>query len=267
MASWKRGRILLLRKTPGLWLFLVFSLAACGSAVIAPGTTAETELDTAVSLATPLEAPVMRYETMTMAEGTAVRYAIVLPAGFTPEQPYPTLLALPPGGQTQAMVEAGLSYWQAEAQNRGWVVVSPVAPDGVLFFQGSETLLPEFMDRIMETVAVENGRFHLAGISNGGRSAFRIAIAEPERFQSLLVAPGFPPTDDDFAQLDKLANLPIAMFVGENDAPWVTQMQAAANELRRLGARISLEIVPGEGHVIQSLRDGVHLFDFFDAHR
>ena len=209
----------------------------------------------------------MRYETMTLSAGTAVRYAIVLPAGFTPEQPYPTLLALPPGGQTQPMVEAGLGYWQAEGQKRGWVVVSPIAPDGVLFFQGSEALLPEFMDGIAARVRVENGRFHLAGVSNGGISAFRITLNEPERFRSMLVVPGLPGTDDDFARLDRLVDLPVAMFVGENDTTWLARMQATKEELRRLGADVSLEIVPGEGHVIQSLGDGARFFDFFDSHR
>ncbi|MFQ5399143.1 MAG: hypothetical protein ACE5E7_06040 [Anaerolineae bacterium] len=113
----------------------------------------------------------------------------------------------------------------------------------------------------------ENGRFHLAGVSNGGISAFRIAINQPERFHSMLVIPGMLRTEDDFQKLDRLAKLPVAMFVGENDTAWLAQMQAAQTRLAELGGDVFLEIVPGEGHVIQSLQGGERLFDFFESHR
>ena len=70
-----------------------------------------------------------------MNDGTPLRYTIVLPTVFTPAKTYPVLLAMPPGPQTEAMVEAGLNYWRLEAQKRGWIVISPIAPDGVLFFK------------------------------------------------------------------------------------------------------------------------------------
>jgi dipeptidyl aminopeptidase/acylaminoacyl peptidase len=208
----------------------------------------------------------MRYEMMMMNEGTALRYALVLPAGFTPAETYPVLLAMPPGPQTEAMVEAGLTYWQQEAQQRGWIVISPVAPDGVLFFQGSDQLMPEFLDGILGLYRVENGRFHLAGVSNGGISAFRIAAAEPERFQSMLVIPGRPAYEADFKSLDRLVDLPIAMYVGERDTDWVGRMQETEARLAELGTAVTLEIVPSEGHVVRSIPNA-RLFDFFDAHR
>jgi predicted esterase len=239
------------------------ALLACQTAVPESKIVAPTA--TAVP-ATPLEEPTMRYETMTMQDGTALRYAVVLPSGFTPDQTYPVLLALPPGPQTEAMVEAGLSYWQQEGQARNWIVISPIAPDGVLFFQGSDVLIPEFLDRISEMYRVENGRFHLAGISNGGISAFRVAAAEPERFRSMLVIPGMPAYEADFKSLGRLVDLPIAMFVGEHDTDWVERMQETEAKLTELGAAVSLEIVPNEGHVIQSVTSG-RLFDFFDSHR
>lgn len=250
-------------------LFLL--LAACSSAVEEAATVAETE--TAVSptplpAATPIKEETMFYDTMTFSDGTELNYAVVLPAGFTPQQSYPILLALPPGPQTKAMVEAGLSgYWEQEGQKRGWIVISPEAPGGQLFFQGSETNIPEFLDRIAETYRPENGRFHIAGISNGGISAFRIAGNNPERFQSMLVIPGLPRSEEDFANLDKLTKLPVAMFVGENDTGWLTRMEEVEARLSELGADVFLEIVPNEGHVIQSLQGGERLFDFFESHR
>ncbi|MEZ4615227.1 MAG: hypothetical protein R2867_06910 [Caldilineaceae bacterium] len=78
----------------------------------------------------------IRDEAMTVADGTVISYTIVLPPSYTAGQEYPTLLALPPGSQTQNMVTSGLSsYWQAGALANGWVVVSPVAPNGRSFFR------------------------------------------------------------------------------------------------------------------------------------
>ncbi len=85
------------------------------------------------------------YFEMTMADGTVLEYGVVLPNGFVDGETYPLLLAFPPGPQTRSMVVAGNGYWGAEAQARGWVVVSPVAPNETLFFQGSEQYLPRFI--------------------------------------------------------------------------------------------------------------------------
>ena len=47
---------------------------------------------------------------------------MVLPEGYDPEAEYPVLLALPPGGQTEEMVDWGLRlYWTAgPAPGAGW---------------------------------------------------------------------------------------------------------------------------------------------------
>lgn len=211
------------------------------------------------------EEGMITYFQMTLADGMPLEYGVVLPNGFVEGETYPVLIAFPPGPQTRGMVVAGNRYWGAEGQARGWVVVSPVAPEGTLFFQGSEQYLPEFLQRIELIYPPEGGRFHLAGMSNGGISAFRIATMMPERFASITAVPGFPQTAD-FAQLDKLISIPVALYVGENDTSWVERMTATEAELQRLGGQVSLTIVPNEGHVIQSLT-GTELYDLLDSYR
>lgn len=60
------------------------------------------------------------------------------------------------------------------------MVVSPAAPGGELFFQGSERLVPGFLDWVETWVSPEGGAPHVAGISNGGISSFRYAAQNPE---------------------------------------------------------------------------------------
>ena len=145
-------------------------------------------------------------------------------------------------------------------------VLSTVAPGGTLFFQGSEQYLPELLDRLEAGLVPEGGRFYLAGISNGGRSAFRIAGLEPDRFAGMVVFPGYPSVDDE-SRLADLADLPIRMYVGEDDTGWVESSQEAADALIELGADVELTIVPGEPHIISTLSDGVSVFDDLEAIR
>lgn len=239
------------------FVFCCMFLMACGSVEPTPTPYPAPEL---VS-----EEGMITYYQMTMADGTLLEYGVVLPDNFVQGETYPVLLAFPPGPQTKAMVVAGMGYWGAEGQARGWVVVSPIAPGGTLFFQGSEQYMPEFVRRIEAIYPPEGGKFHVGGVSNGGISSFRVATMMPEKFTSLTAVPGFPQTAD-FNQLDKLLDIPIVMYVGENDTSWVERMTATEAELQRLGGQARLTIVPNEGHVIQSLT-GVELYDILDSYR
>lgn len=234
-------------------------------------TDAAAEVDTAAADIPPIEigeTGMVTYQTMALSDGTTLDYAVALPADFDPAQTYPILLALPPGGQNRAMVQTGLDrYWAAKGIELGWIVLSPVAPGGILFFQGSEAMIPEFLERTATVYQPEGGKYHLAGISNGGISAFRIAFNHPELIHSLLALPGLPRNEADFQKLERLTDIPVAMFVGAQDTGWIGRMEETEAELSRLGGQVSLEIVPNEGHVIQSLDGGEELFALLEAYR
>jgi poly(3-hydroxybutyrate) depolymerase len=194
------------------------------------------------------------YHELELADGSSLRYALILPQDFDPEQTYPGLLALPPGPQDERMVEAGFSrYWGRQAAEHEWLVVSPVAPQGVMFFRGSERHILPLLAHIRANYKIEGGRFHLAGNSNGGRSAFRIALDNPQEFVSLLALPGFPPEDEDFVHLERLAGKPVRLFVGGEDRSWIEPMQRTRDILAKMGHDATLTVLPGEGHVPPSL--------------
>lgn len=198
--------------------------------------------------------------------GRTLEYALVLPEHFDKNKPYPVLLALPPGDQSKQLVEAGLQlYWEDEAKRRGWVVVSPAAAEGESFYTGLEKELPALLDEVAKTVTFEGGKAHLAGVSNGGRSAYRVITEYPNRFLSLTVLPGIPPDDETVAALERLKGIPVAAFAGGDDAEWSSGSQETKAKLDRLGVANTLEIVPGESHVIRL--DPAMLFDLLDTRR
>jgi predicted peptidase len=208
----------------------------------------------------------LTYKSITLTDGARLDYALFVPAGYDPERIYPILLALPPGGQTRGMVDAGINgYWGYGPVELDWIVISPVAPNGQLFFQGSERLIPEFLEEMASLYPPEGGKFHLAGISNGGISAFRLAVNQPDKFRSILVVPGFP-RDGDFQKLGNLMDIPVAMFVGERDTSWHQAMIDTEEELSRLNIPVTLEVVSGERHVIQGI-GGEDFFELLETFR
>jgi pimeloyl-ACP methyl ester carboxylesterase len=192
------------------------------------------------------------FRSVTLGDGTRIDFAVVLPPDFDADRTYPLLLALPPGRQDERMVRAGLSsYWEEAARQLGFIFASPIAPE-VMFFRGVERHVPAFLDEIGRILPID-GAVHLAGISNGGLSAFRIAGLYPPLFQSITVLPGFPPTGEDRENLSKLKHMRITMFVGETDQPWRERSEETAQALRDLGVEVQLAVIPGEGHFLRSL--------------
>ena len=202
-------------------------------------------------------------------DGATVDYVSVAPVGFSLGDTAPVLLAFPPGAQdldlTRSVVE---QTYLTEATERGWVVFSPAAPVGEpLWYEEPATLVPAILDWIETWVQPEGGTVHVAGVSNGGLSTFAVAALVPDRVQSLLVFPGFPRGDEARAALPELVDVPVRMFVGANDTGWVEPMQATYDTLIDLGADVTLDTVANEDHIIDSLRDGVRIFDELDANR
>lgn len=187
---------------------------------------------------------------------------IVSPEGV--EGPRPVLLALPPGRQDAAAVQAGLDrYWRSEALKRGWTVVSPAAGEGEPL--GVEALLAVIRS-IEETHRPEGGRVHLAGVSKGSLAAFELALAAPDRLASLSLLSGRPGGTSPEA-LERLAALPIALYVGGDDAPARGPMEALAKALTSLGSPPArVELFEGEGRTPESLSPAM-LFDTLETFR
>jgi poly(3-hydroxybutyrate) depolymerase len=179
--------------------------------------------------------------------GLKVAYRVDLPNGFDPARAYPTLLVFTGGGQTMNIVEQTLGDWRSEAERRGYIVVSPAAPDGLLFFQGGDRIFPEFLDMILRDYKVKGGKLFLAGHSNGGLSAFHIAVRYPQYFLSVTGYPGML-YDEDILKIQNLKPLCIYMHVGDHDPDWRDGMQFQARRLRELGFKVQFDVEMDQIH-------------------
>ena len=199
--------------------------------------------------------------------GVTVQYKVVLPAGYDPAKAYPGIIALGGGPQTMNTVDGVLNRnLRAEAEKRGYIVVAPAAPDGALFFEGGARIFPAFLEAVLADYKIQDGRFHIAGPSNGGIAAFHVAAAYPQSFLSVTAFPGYmwQPTA---AKLQAISKLCVFMYVGENDHyMWHDEMKREAEFLRSNGTVARYTVEKGQPHRIETLAGtgASRLFDGFE---
>ena len=185
--------------------------------------------------------------------GMTVYYKVVLPKDYDAGKAYPAVLAFPPGPQTNEMVMVTLMQnWAAEAQKRGYIVVIPAAPGGRLFFEEGARVFPQLLDQLLSEYKIRDGKFHIAGMSNGGLSAFHIASSYPQYFWSVTGFPGYLP-DATPQRIGALSRICINMHVGELDSGWLQDMQEQAAQFRSKGMTVRFTVEKGQSHVIRTL--------------
>lgn len=179
--------------------------------------------------------------------GLKVTYKVDLPNGYDPAHTYPVILAFTGGGQTMDIVDQTLTDWRSEAERRGYIVVSPAAPDGMLFFEGGDRIFPAFLDQILKDYKVKGGKLFLAGHSNGGISAFHVATSYPQYFVSVTGYPGLL-YGDDIGKVDALKSLCIFMHVGDRDTGWRDEMRRQAEDFRKRGFHVQFDVETNQIH-------------------
>ena len=196
-----------------------------------------------------------------------VHYKVVLPNGYDASRTYPAILAFGGGPQTMNTVDSVLTRnLRAEAEKRGYIVIAPAAPDGQLFFEGGARIFPEFLKMILADYKIRDGKFHIAGPSNGGIAAFHVAAANPQYFMSVTAFPGYmwEPTPAKLAAISKMC---VFMYVGENDEyRWHEEMKREAEFLRSKGAVARYTVEKGQPHRLETLAgvNAVRLFEGFE---
>ena len=236
-----------------LWPKLLFPLVAAVSAVILLGQ--------------PMAAEVL--DKTTEISGTKLDYKVVLPNGYDPAKAYPAILAFGGGSQTMDMVQATLRRnWQEQAETQGYIVILPAAPDGDLFFESGDRVFPAFIVKILGDYKIQQNKLHIAGVSNGGLSAFHIAALYPQYFWSVTGLPGFldDPSPEHLRALSKLC---IYMYAGEMDPGWLRSEQQQAAKFRSEGYTVEFNEEKGEGHVMRTLdgKGAARLFKQFEQAR
>lgn len=216
-------------------------------------------------LIAPLQAEV--FEKTRKVGDTTVHYKVVLPNGYDPAKAYPAILAFGGGPQTMNTVDNILSRnFRAEAEKRGYIVVAPAAPDDDLFFEEGARIFPEFLKMILADYKMQDDKFHIAGVSNGGIAALHIAAGNPQYFLSVTAFPGYM-WEPSEAKLQAVSKMCVFMYVGELDPyRWHSEMRKEAEYLRSQGTVARYSVEKGQPHRLETLAgaNAARLFDGFE---
>ena len=198
--------------------------------------------------------------------GVTLYYKVVTPKDYDPAKEYPAVIAFPGGAQTMLMVDGMLARNLAlQAQKRGYIVVVCSATAAGLFYEGGAVVFPAFLDKLLADYKIRGGKFHIAGISNGGLSSFHIAASNPKYFLSVTGFPGYllNPTAE---RVRALQDMCVNMHVGQLDQGWLDSMQKQSIMFRDKGMKVRFTIERGQGHVMTTLEGpgSARLFDQFD---
>jgi predicted esterase len=185
---------------------------------------------------------------------TAVHYKVVLPKGYDPSKTYPAILAFGGGPQSMNTVDSVLARnLRAEAERRGYIVVAPAAPDGDVFFESGARIFPEFLKKILAEYKIQDNKFHVAGPSNGGITAFHVAAANPQYFLSVTAFPGYM-WEPSTGKLQAISKMCVFMYVGELDEyMWHDEMKREAEFLQSIGTVARYSVEKGQPHRVETL--------------
>ena len=195
--------------------------------------------------------------------GLDVTYKVVLPNGYDAARSYPVILVFTGGSQQLRGAESTLSSdWQAEAERRGYIVISPGSPDGSLFFEAGDRIFPDFLEMIRRDYRVPLGAMHVAGHSNGGLSAFHIAAKYPAFFKTVTGYPGLL-DGENLGRIQRLKPMCLFMHVGEQDPSWMAAMVRQAETLQQQGFSIKYAVEKNQVHRLraQDINLSKRLFD------
>jgi poly(3-hydroxybutyrate) depolymerase len=163
------------------------------------------------------------------------------------------------------MARTEAERWRSEAERRGYVIISPSTPDGSLFFEAADRIFPSFIEMILHDYKVA-GKIHIAGLSNGGISAFHIAARYPQYFSTLTGYPGLlDGPDGRLAQAVK--PMCIFMHVGDRDTGWRSAMEEQSKELVAKGFSVRFGVERNEDHVIRAADLASRMLDEIESCR
>lgn len=178
-----------------------------------------------------------------------VRFLVVSPPGYSPDKPWPMLLAAHgQHGDGRSFAHTALRLLGRDADK--YIVVAPTMP-GAREFSGKSYQEQAYLQPlawVRRHMNVDADRVYIAGYSQGGHCTWHLAALFPRRFAAAVAMAGTPwfegSPHTNRLYLGNLSNLPLWSIWGELDKPEPPAIgqaqfnQAAAKRLEELGNRL-----------------------------
>ena len=182
-----------------------------------------------------------------------VPYLLYLPKGFQAdgEQKYGLILFLHGRGESNGplslVAKWGPPKFAARGDEMPWIIVSPQCPKSDRWSSETQQMrVTELLDSVIKNHNVDEGRVFLTGLSMGGYGTWTMAANQPNRFAAVAPICG----GGDPAQAEKLKDVPIWVFHGDQDKPVPFEKSVKMVEAIRAagGTKIRFTTLENIGH-------------------
>jgi predicted peptidase len=177
----------------------------------------------------------------------AVRYAISIPANYSPSTPVPLILALHFGVGAGDADRAGRSVMQIligpALAELGAIIVAPDSVRGDWSSPENEKAVNELLDMVLARYAIDKQKVAVTGYSMGGAGSCHFAEKFPERFSAAVPVAGRPPTSASGWRLPVLA-----IHSRDDQVAPFGPTQARIAELQKAGVNAKLIALTGITH-------------------
>ena len=229
-------------------------------------TSTPTELPTATPTALPVDPRRGQHpytitleltNSKSLTQPVSIGFLLYLPQtyGQDPNQQWPLILFLHGSGENgsdPALVAAtGLPELLIGDADYPFIVVSPQAADGAVWWGTELDVVYALLDHIQANYAVDAKRVYLTGLSMGGFGAWAMIIRYPQRFAAVVpIAGGWNSENDSIPRnICAIKDVPIWAFHGEQDdivLPKKSQLMVDA--LQKCGSNVQFTLYPEADH-------------------
>ena len=175
-----------------------------------------------------------------------------VPPGYTPEKPWPLVVALHGYGSSAAQFHGA---WFSIADGVGYVLATPQGDqrtaEGVGWAWSAEgdQVIQRSIAGVRALVTIDPARIYLVGFSQGGQHAYSLGLQYPRLFRGL-AALGAQFQREFLPRLEPPGGwdgLRVYIGHGQHDRS-IASARDAARTLEKLGCAVHLEVYPDVGH-------------------
>ncbi|MBI4319750.1 MAG: hypothetical protein HY675_14775 [Chloroflexi bacterium] len=176
-----------------------------------------------------------------------------------------TVVFLPGGSGSRRSAQRAWQNYLANGKGMGsFRIVVPYSVDIDLIDDAPRTF--GILREVLTCYGREDAKVHVGGVSNGGRAAFALMLARPQRFATLLGAPGGFSIWDPEAWTKALAGHAVFNGVGAKDDDWLAEVRATHAALVAAGVESVYAEFPGQSHSVDEDFDESVFFEFWANH-
>lgn len=186
-----------------------------------------------------------------------ISYLLYLPGGFgqDPPQQWPLVLYLHGsdvwGDHPEALIASGLPKLLTSTLDFPAIVLSPQAPEDVVWWGSELDLVSALLDHVQATYPIDPKRIYLTGPSMGGFGAWALLLQSPQRFAAVVpIAGGWDSERDSVPRnICVVKDVPIWVFHGAlDDIVLPKKAELMVNALKRCGVDVRYTLYPDANH-------------------